>query len=57
MFYGMPTSNPKHIAERLHAIVKTAIDGIITINKTGIIEFVNDATCHLFGYSYYELLG
>ncbi len=57
MFYGMPTSNPQHIAERLHAIVKTAIDGIITINQYGIIEFVNDATCRLFEYEPHEILG
>lgn len=57
MFYGVRTPNPEHVAERLHAIVKTAIDGIITINQHGIIEFVNDATCSLFGYEPHEILG
>ena len=42
---------------RLHAILDTAVDGIITIDETGIIESVNAATQHIFGYSANELVG
>ena len=43
--------------KRLHAIFDTVIDGIITIDKDGIMESVNPAAANLFGYKQQELLG
>ena len=42
---------------KLQAIFDTAIDGIIVINDRGIIEELNSATCHLFGYERSEMVG
>jgi two-component system sensor kinase FixL len=42
---------------RLSAILDTAVDGIITIDEGGIIESVNAATQHIFGYTADELVG
>lgn len=39
------------------AIVETAVDGIITINGYGIIEYFNPAAERLFGYKAEEVLG
>ncbi len=39
------------------SILETAVDGIITINETGVIEAVNPAVERLFGYESGELLG
>ncbi|WP_353481110.1 PAS domain-containing sensor histidine kinase [Haliscomenobacter sp.] len=44
-------------ALRLKAIIKTATDGIIIIDDTGIIELVNEAAGRLFGYEELELVG
>jgi PAS domain S-box-containing protein len=44
-------------ALRLKAIIKTATDGIIIIDDTGIIELVNEAAGRLFGYEEFELVG
>ena len=41
----------------LKAVIESTVDGILTINDKGIIQFVNDATTRLFGYSKEELLG
>lgn len=41
----------------LLAILETAIDAIVVINGEGIIQTVNSATCHLFGYSKAEMVG
>lgn len=43
--------------EHLQAILNTANDAIITIDRQGIIQSVNPATGYLFGYSISELLG
>jgi len=40
-----------------HAILDTAVDGIIIIDETGRIETVNPAACTLFGYTQDDLIG
>lgn len=42
---------------RLEAIVRAAVDGIVTINKKGIILSANPAVAYLFGYDEHELVG
>jgi two-component system, LuxR family, sensor kinase FixL len=42
---------------RLQAVINTAVDGIITISKTGIVESMNPAAAKLFGYVPEEVLG
>ncbi|NND31531.1 MAG: PAS domain-containing sensor histidine kinase [Saprospiraceae bacterium] len=42
---------------RLDAVINTVIDGVITIDKTGIIETVNPAAARLFEYKEDELTG
>jgi PAS domain S-box-containing protein len=44
-------------ALRLKAIIKTATDGIIIIDDSGIIELVNEAAAKLFDYEELELVG
>lgn len=41
---------------RLQAIFNTVIDGIITINKNGLIESINRAAAKLFGYEEAEVV-
>lgn len=43
--------------ERSHAILETAVEGIITICERGIIESANASAEQIFGYSSRELLG
>jgi len=43
--------------EHLRSILKTAVDGIITINEAGIIETFNLAAEKLFGYTAEEAIG
>lgn len=47
----------KDIESRNKAILDTVVDGIITIDKLGIIETVNPATLNIFGYSQIEMVG
>ncbi|MCH8157154.1 MAG: PAS domain S-box protein, partial [Nitrospinae bacterium] len=42
---------------RLSAIMKTSVDGIITIDRDGIIESFNPAAERLFGYASLEVIG
>ena len=42
---------------RLTAIIETAVDGIITISKRGIVESINPAAARLFGYAPEEVIG
>ena len=42
---------------RLDAIFDNAVDGIIIINKQGLIQMVNRATINLFGFDEEEILG
>jgi len=44
-------------AALLVAIIKNAIDGIITINAEGTIESINPSACKLFGYVQEEVIG
>lgn len=44
-------------ARLLEAIIKTAIDGIITIDQRGIMEGLNPAALALFGYTEEEVKG
>jgi PAS domain S-box-containing protein len=44
-------------AERLEAILQSAVVGIITIDESGRIESANPATERLFGYRVTELIG
>ena len=45
------------VASRLQAVIETAVDGIITIDERGVIEFVNNSTCIIFGYEPSEMIG
>ena len=47
----------REAAVRLKAIVETAVDGIITIDESGIIESINPAAERVFGYSHDEVVG
>ncbi|HEX5745991.1 MAG TPA: PAS domain S-box protein [Archangium sp.] len=47
----------RETTQRLQAILETAVDGIITIDERGLIQHVNPATTHLFGYTPEELTG
>lgn len=42
---------------RIRAIVETAVDGIITINESGIIQSFNPAAENIFGYQFSEVQG
>ncbi|WP_223815802.1 PAS domain-containing sensor histidine kinase [Adhaeribacter rhizoryzae] len=42
---------------KINAIIHAAVDGIITIDKRGIMEMVNPSAARLFGYEASELLG
>jgi len=43
--------------ELLHAIIETAVEGIITIDEVGTIESFNAAAIQIFGYQADEVLG
>ena len=45
------------VASRLQAVIETAVDGIITIDERGIIEFANPSTCKIFQYEVSEMIG
>lgn len=44
-------------AERLRAILDTAVDAIVTIEESGVMESVNQAAERAFGYTREELVG
>ena len=41
----------------LAAVLRTAVDAIIIIDKCGVIESINHATERMFGYARDEMLG
>ncbi len=41
----------------LKAIIENAIDGIITIDRYGVVDSINPAASHLFGYEAHEVIG
>lgn len=43
--------------ERIQAILDTVVDGIITINESGVVDSFNPAAEHLFGYPADEVVG
>ncbi|QRN99621.1 PAS domain S-box protein [Archangium violaceum] len=47
----------RETTQRLQAILETAVNGIITIDERGIIQNLNPATVHIFGYAPEELIG
>ncbi|MEM7130303.1 MAG: PAS domain S-box protein [Chloroflexota bacterium] len=47
----------REAAERLKAVVDTAVDGIITIDEWGTIETLNPAAAKIFGYESDKMLG
>ena len=47
----------RETAERLSAILESAVDGILAIDEHGTIESVNRAAVDLFGYEREELIG
>jgi len=51
------TQEIKRLAARLQSVIETAIDGIITIDRNGIIETINKAGASLFGYHPDEVIG
>jgi PAS domain S-box-containing protein len=55
---GMQREESGELADSLHrAIVATAVNGIVLIDRNGAIRSVNNATERLFGYAAAELIG
>jgi len=54
---AMTTQPPEDLAARNKAIVDSAIDAIITIDETGLIETINQATTRMLGYARHEVVG
>lgn len=47
----------RETAERLEAILESAVDGILSIDAHGVIESANQAAVDIFGYSRGEMVG
>jgi PAS domain S-box-containing protein len=43
--------------QNFQALIKRMNDGVVVLDKTGIITFVNDLICSMTGYEKYELIG
>jgi two-component system, LuxR family, sensor kinase FixL len=50
-------ADPRDTAERLRAILETAVEAIITIDERGIVEAMNPAAEKIFGYAAAEVVG
>ena len=50
-------SAEKRRSRELAAVIETAVDGIVTIDRTGIIKVFNSAAERLFGYMAEEVIG
>jgi PAS domain S-box-containing protein len=50
-------SGQNDLGAKLNAIIETAIDGIITIDKSGIVQTVNRAAASMFLYDQDEIIG
>ena len=53
----MSVAKDSRISTNALAILDTAVDAILTIDKSGIISWVNKSACEMFGYDKDELLG
>jgi PAS domain S-box-containing protein len=51
------TEDLRDSTARLQAILDTVVDGILTINELGIIQTINPAVEHIFGYPATEIIG
>jgi len=49
--------NPESYAVHLEAVLNTVLDGIITIDRKGIIQSINPSVIRIFGYEEEELIG
>jgi len=56
-YFRQRLSELKESKEQTQAIVNTVVNGILTIDKQGIIEFLNPAAENIFGYSRKEVIG
>lgn len=55
--YRKLSRDARRNAERLNAMLSTAVDGIVTIDSRGIIQSVNQAAERIFGWPQHLLLG
>jgi PAS domain S-box-containing protein len=53
----MESISREELELRFEAVYGTAVDGIIIINQTGLIESVNPSACRLFGFEKHEMVG
>lgn len=51
------TAAQNETALRLRGVVETAVDGIVTLDESGLMESINPAMGAIFGYSSAELIG
>ena len=59
-YFAVVVKDNRDVSERqarLEAILQNAVDAIITIDAKGLIDSINPATEHLFGYAVNELIG